>query len=153
MKLYKITFRRFFKKYLAEIGYQDRVLDFACADAKFTSLFDCSYYCGLDYDEGRIKFAKSRFPGGGYAFFQMDFLTDPIPVQEKFNLCVCTHTLSHIEEKDHQFVINKLSKCVEDGFLINHLPSRYFSTFKFLQKNFDVMQSVRYGGKLSHFFL
>lgn len=83
----------------------------------------------------------------------MDFLTDPIPVQEKFNLCVCTHTLSHIEEKDHQFVINKLSKCVEDGFLIIHLPSRYFSTFKFLQKNFDVMQCGRYGGKLSHFFL
>jgi SAM-dependent methyltransferase len=134
------------------VGFQERVLDFACADAKFTGLFDCSYYCGLDYSDERISSARIKFPGDGYKFFCIDFLTDPLPDQRLFGLGVCTHTLSHIDERDHRYVINKLADFVRDGFIIIHAPGRYRSTCQFIVERFEVLDSVNYGGFLSDLF-
>lgn len=92
MKLYKFTFPRILKRFLGQIGYQERVLDFACSNAKFTSLIDCSYYLGIDRDERRIKLAKSRFPTPERtAFLELDILKDPIPDQENL---ICAFALT-----------------------------------------------------------
>ena len=43
-------------------GYSERVLDLACGSGRYTEMFECRDYVGVDFSSAMLRLAKKRYP-------------------------------------------------------------------------------------------
>ena len=160
---YKHKFLREFNKYLNFINskyslpfsQRKTVLDAACAYSKFTHLFEDDFFVGIDFNRDAIEFSRKKYPDQNFLFLDLTKDKIPRPVdlgrhELGYDIVITTHTLSHIDSKFHNQVINKLVDVTnEDGFMIFHINTIYSKTINHIDSKALILKKVYYRGWIS----
>src|SRR6056300_1246984 len=117
---YKFKFGRIFRYMIKKTLPHDNVLDVACADAKFRVFFGKARYTGMDISKERLASdsAQKNLKKQKNSILIHGDITNPngLPVDDKFDLVVSTHTIKHIKKDiDKKIAINNLIKKVKSG--------------------------------------
>jgi len=96
-----------------------KLLDIGCYTADLLKLLPkyIDYY-GIDYDETALEIAKKR----GAKVIKLDLENEQIPLNQKFDIIVCTEILEHLKDPEKILIqIKRLLK--EEGVVIISLPN------------------------------
>ena len=146
MRPSKLIFNKEISKFL-DINKYKSVLDVASADFKNINLFKSDNYTGIDIDPDLISEGLRKYPNAkGISGDIMDIQN--LVRQNKYDLCISTHTLSYLTEENILNAVNHLiSVNANEGSIIINLQSNQHLSNKILdlfKENYQNYYHVRY---------
>jgi len=99
-----------------------KILDYGCGDGYWASVFSDFKNCsvtGLDYNELRLKRARSKVKGAKFIEFDITKINKEIGL---FDIVFCSQVIEHIKD-DLGFIINIKKYLKKDGILIIGTPN------------------------------
>ena len=146
MRPSKLIFNKEISKFL-DINKYKSVLDVASADFKNINLFKSDNYTGIDIDPDLVSEGLRKYPNAkGISGDIMDIQN--LVRQNKYDLCISTHTLSYLTEENILNAVNHLiSVNANEGSIIINLQSNQHLSNKILdlfKENYQNYYHVRY---------
>ena len=131
MRPSKLIFNKEISKFL-DINKYKSVLDVASADFKNINLFKSDNYTGIDIDPDLVSEGLRKYPNAkGISGDIMDIQN--LVRQNKYDLCISTHTLSYLTEENILNAVNHLiSVNANEGSIIINLQSNQHLSNKIL---------------------